>query len=187
MKTKLLGLMAVISLLGFSPASANTYTYNFSGASFDYPPTETITGSFVEDTTLNKEDSANLTVFGTSFTESGAATCGLGAGTCITAYDVSNDEIEIFFASVLNGSSPDALSGVVYFPNLGSTCSSNCTTVSANPVIVYTFEEVDSASGNAVLATPLPAALPLFATGLGALSFFGWRRKRKNATAPVAA
>ena len=29
--------------------------------------------------------------------------------------------------------------------------------------------------------TPLPAALPLFATGLGALGLLGWRRKRKNA------
>ncbi len=33
--------------------------------------------------------------------------------------------------------------------------------------------------GAAVGTTPLPAALPLFATGLGAL--LGWRRKRKNA------
>jgi len=30
-------------------------------------------------------------------------------------------------------------------------------------------------------ATPLPAALPLFATGLGTLGLLGWRRKRKNA------
>jgi hypothetical protein len=28
-------------------------------------------------------------------------------------------------------------------------------------------------------ATPLPAALPLFASGLGALGFLGWRRKRR--------
>ena len=34
--------------------------------------------------------------------------------------------------------------------------------------------------------TPLPAALPLFAAGLGALGLFGWRRKRKN-TANIAA
>ena len=39
-------------------------------------------------------------------------------------------------------------------------------------------------STNQVLAfgvspTPLPAALPLFATGLGALGLLGWRRKRK--------
>ena len=28
--------------------------------------------------------------------------------------------------------------------------------------------------------TPLPAALPLFATGLGALGLLGWRRKRRT-------
>jgi hypothetical protein len=27
---------------------------------------------------------------------------------------------------------------------------------------------------------PLPAALPLFATGLGALGLLGWRKKRKS-------
>jgi hypothetical protein len=31
-------------------------------------------------------------------------------------------------------------------------------------------------------ATPLPAALPLFATGLGALGLIGWRRTRKLAS-----
>jgi hypothetical protein len=34
-----------------------------------------------------------------------------------------------------------------------------------------------------VSATPLPAALPLFTTGLGALGLLGWRRKRKSAAA----
>ncbi len=29
--------------------------------------------------------------------------------------------------------------------------------------------------------TPLPATLPLFATGLGALGLLGWRRKRRTA------
>jgi len=38
----------------------------------------------------------------------------------------------------------------------------------------------------AVGSTPLPAALPLFATGLGALGVLGWRRKRKS-TAAIAA
>jgi hypothetical protein len=33
--------------------------------------------------------------------------------------------------------------------------------------------------GPTVGATPLPAALPLFATGLGGLGVLGWRRKRK--------
>jgi hypothetical protein len=34
--------------------------------------------------------------------------------------------------------------------------------------------------------TPLPGALPLFATGLGALGLLGWRRKRKAAAAITA-
>jgi len=33
--------------------------------------------------------------------------------------------------------------------------------------------------GTPPAATPLPATLPLFATGLGALGLLGWRRKRK--------
>jgi hypothetical protein len=33
--------------------------------------------------------------------------------------------------------------------------------------------------GNGSAVTPLPAALPLFAGGLGALGLLGWRRKRK--------
>jgi len=32
-----------------------------------------------------------------------------------------------------------------------------------------------------VAATPLPAGLPLFATGLGSLGLLGWRRKRRKA------
>ena len=36
------------------------------------------------------------------------------------------------------------------------------------------------------LVTPLPAALPLFAIGLGALGLLGWRRKRKNVAAIAA-
>jgi hypothetical protein len=35
----------------------------------------------------------------------------------------------------------------------------------------------------AVGTTPLPAALPLFASGLGAIGLFSWRRKRTNTAA----
>ena len=38
-----------------------------------------------------------------------------------------------------------------------------------------------------VSTTPLPAAFPLFASGLGAMGLFGWRRKRKNAVTLAAA
>lgn len=43
-------------------------------------------------------------------------------------------------------------------------------------------------SGSLTVAqTPLPAALPLFASGLGAMGLFGWRRKRKKAAAMATA
>ena len=35
--------------------------------------------------------------------------------------------------------------------------------------------------GSGAPAVPLPAALPLFASGIGALSLLGWRRKKKAA------
>jgi hypothetical protein len=42
---------------------------------------------------------------------------------------------------------------------------------------------IDASPIIATAATPVPAALPLFASGLGALGLFGWRRKRKAALA----
>jgi hypothetical protein len=53
------------------------------------------------------------------------------------------------------------------------------------PLSAGPFEADFSFSSTA--ATPLPAALPLFATGLGAFGLLGWRRKRKNAAALAAA
>jgi hypothetical protein len=46
------------------------------------------------------------------------------------------------------------------------------------PSILATFELTGSVDSS-VSATPLPAALPLFATGFGALGLLGWRKKRK--------
>ena len=59
---------------------------------------------------------------------------------------------------------------------LGTCASSACSTDKSlvDPQYQVLFTPV---------ATPLPAALPLFATGLGALGLLGWRRKRKAATA----
>ena len=43
----------------------------------------------------------------------------------------------------------------------------------------FTFNSTTYDFEAAAAATPLPAALPLFASGLGAMGFIGWRRKRK--------
>ena len=45
----------------------------------------------------------------------------------------------------------------------------------------YVGEGATSFADSPSLATPLPAALPLFASGLTAMGLFAWRRKRKAA------
>jgi hypothetical protein len=49
---------------------------------------------------------------------------------------------------------------------------------SANDTVVGFTADVDSIT---LASTPLPAALPLFASGCALLGFLGWRRKRKSA------
>jgi hypothetical protein len=38
---------------------------------------------------------------------------------------------------------------------------------------------LDNVSVTFVSGTPLPAALPLFATGLSVMGLFGWRRRKR--------
>lgn len=51
----------------------------------------------------------------------------------------------------------------------------------------YVFIDNFTFSQSAIPETPLPAALPLFASGLGALGLLGWCRKRKNSVARTTA
>ena len=60
--------------------------------------------------------------------------------------------------------------------NLSGGINCQCPT-EAHFIGEVTFDEAVVAPTDG--ATPLPAALPLFATGLGALGLLGWRRKRK--------
>jgi hypothetical protein len=66
------------------------------------------------------------------------------------------------------------------FCDVGPACFIYYATISDPQTLSATFV-VNAAT------TPLPAALPLFATGLGGLGLLGWRRKRKNTAAIAAA
>ena len=57
-------------------------------------------------------------------------------------------------------------------------------TGAADPVVTIEFAATGfKAATGEIAPTPLPAALPLFAGGLGAMGLLGWRRKRKAVAA----
>jgi hypothetical protein len=67
--------------------------------------------------------------------------------------------------------------------DLGGQTPTFTTTLSTNENADGSFQWVVPSPGTNVYdglsPVPLPAALPLFATGIGALGLLGWRRKRK--------
>jgi probable HAF family extracellular repeat protein len=93
-----------------------------------------------------------------------------GAGWTLWEATAINDLGQIVGAGFVDGGSPTngELSAFLLTP---------CDTCVAVPYSGINF---------GVSGTPLPATLPLFATGLGALGLFGWRRKRKNAAIAAA-
>ena len=91
-----------------------------------------------------------------------------------------------------DGNSTTAIPGAFGFVSLGvgGSLSINLTSPIATGGTLYLYigevgnnGEVAASSitvsSEPVGTTPLPATLPLFATGLGALGLLGWRRKRK--------
>jgi hypothetical protein len=90
--------------------------------------------------------------------------------------------IDLSFTSTFTGIIADSLccstygSPVLSFTDIGYIASDD-----------YGLTQSTAGTWNVTTSgTPLPAALPLFAGGLGAMGLLGWRRKRKNG-APLAA
>jgi hypothetical protein len=179
MKTKLLGLIAFMALIGIAPANALTFDFSFTNVSGTIDGT--VTGE-IDGLVNNEANQAPTAVF----IDSAPAGLGLVFSTPFNVLDgfasnsfeftVSDGTLTGFFQAT------DAavylfqfylLPGNVGLVNLWQPQYGNSVIGSAPPDFV------------AVTATPLPAALPLFATGLGAMGLFGWRRKRNN-TAVIA-
>jgi len=84
----------------------------------------------------------------------------IGLGTLTLKVNVTADGPAAAFVNGTIGGNPDGC---------GPQGQSECI-----PQVAITYDYTAGAA-----ATPLPTALPLFASGLGALGLFGWRRRRK--------
>jgi hypothetical protein len=184
MKTKLFGLIAAVAFCSPWPAMASQYFYD---VNFD------INSTLVSGTITTTCDSCDLTasnVSSWSFSANGGlsisstepsafvstfayATSPLFAQPSQLHYD-STAPGDIYFAG------DGGLNTFLFFDNTGAT-----------PEIGYRApvnneQPVPSTDFRSISSTPIPAALPLFVTGLGGLGLLGWRRKRKNAAAVAA-
>jgi hypothetical protein len=184
MKTKFFGVIASVAIGGLSSigaANADTFvTYDVFGSfAADEnlgpthlplpPPPLALGGSLTIDVTIGSVTAADLTIpdFSPLNIVGSQGTSPNGTG----------------LLYVLNVSDLQGDSGFVVFINPN---------VQLNPLIGHNVIDIDqgeftAASGlipfgltGYIAATPLPAALPLFASGLGTLGLLGWRRKRKN-------
>ncbi len=145
---------------------------------------------------------------GVPFPGSGTITATISAGSDIITGITGTIDGSMIAGLTTFGSSPSPASQVI-FPT-GTTFLSTAgiafDTASGLDVNIFSFfPQGTPPSGNAygeltsggfgvgtfsltpVSATPLPAALPLFATGVGVLGLLGWLRKRRNAGSFAAA
>jgi hypothetical protein len=129
---------------------------------------------------------------------SGSATYNLGGATTFTFLWGSPDTYNVvtFWSGANGGGTQLFTTGASGNTFIGSDLGCYATTCGSTSAALVTFTaSVAGSIGSVELAdtgaaafefgtvTPLPAALPLFATGLGALGLLGWRRKRKNTVA----
>jgi hypothetical protein len=185
MKSKLFGLVTFVVLLDLSASHAASVITTNAGLT----ATE-VDGIVVAGTTYDVTfagDLINPSPFdGDPTGANTAANMLVDALNASTAISVSNTTVTcancgVFYVEDAAEVSPTPPGGLLIFDNADGTPPPNWENYGnvaggiplGWPIAV--FNEV----GTTTPTTPLPAALPLFATGLGALGLLGWRRKRK--------
>jgi hypothetical protein len=205
MKTKLLGVVACMALLGVSQAVAATITYNVDIVS----GSDSATGTITTDGTIGVLSTSNITDWNLLLTIGSSTADGLSSSPSSSfivdgnAFTASPTGLFFNFGDTTGtlNKAPYTLAqfnfissteyGQLQFVNAEATDYNGQVSAveiftSINPIIQTSIPETITSPVQIASTTPLPAALPLFATGLGAMGLLGWRRKRKNNAAIVA-
>jgi hypothetical protein len=188
MKAKLCGLIALIALLNVTQAGATTFNLENLQIAPSYSVTGSITTNGATGTLSSQMDitSWNLIInTGNGPVDLNGPGSPATSAVNYTGLALSVVGTGLFFNYDLSTAS---------FFEIGTTALPNENVVledagQGGPLLQFN-DGVDSQSSSSVSGniqigtastTPLPTALPLFATGLGAMGLFGWRRKRKTA------
>jgi hypothetical protein len=203
MKTKLLGLIAYVALLGVSPAAATTYIVRDSVDGLAIFGTITISGPYGV-VNLDQISSWNLTISNGStsvrLTPSDSSTfapcyfvCDIGAMVDSRSFLSWNysDPVASYFGFRTTGSGPVT---AVLWEDLGrvGTAGSLDLRISGGDYVVpdnkfgYVFYPAIHHDDDSV-AVPLHPSIVSELTGLGLLGLVAWRRKRKASVALAAA
>jgi hypothetical protein len=181
MSKLLAALMTVAAMLSSSPTYATTYYFEFTG-------TGTEGGGEVAGTVTGALDGS---VSGSTFTATevfiDSYPSGLGLGTSqLSGTPFIWDSFPLDTSGKIISADAEFLSENVTGGMGGNDLCINVCTSPNNTSLRNVYDGLFVATDNAVtfsdtpFATPIPAALPLFATGLGALGLLGWRRKRES-------
>jgi hypothetical protein len=167
MKILSIAIGAACALFLGTTIGANASPINYVITSAMAPP-DTVSGSFTFDTATDTESNVQITLTGSVYagTYTYLPSAVQPTDYTITAIDSAiGVTVQISFEDPLDVN-PDPLApeGIIGFTG-------------EFPPTSYDFTSGDATIATSV--TPLPPALPLFATGFGALGLLGWRRKRK--------
>jgi hypothetical protein len=179
-----------------SAAKASTYDvdFQFSGTlNTGGTGTETVTGTIVTDCDSCFLQTADVTSWSLNF--SGALTGSANSGGLTSPPGISGNVLEATGGNLLYvfDSSGFALftgtdgASQLAFGFVGPAGDIRVQVAPSDDNILGSVTQpFQIATEEIVTTTPLPAALPLFATCIGGLGLLGWRRKRKNVAAIAA-
>jgi len=177
-----LGCLVATSILALTLGAAKADTFDVSSSQNEIQLGGTLTINTVAGTVTRQDvTSTNSPISSPAFTSlTSSVSCEGGSVWCITVNTPTSPstvyDLEILLpVSSLIGYSGGVITTAILNTGPGTPEIAACVAAGCG-------ELTDVGTS----ATPLPAALPLLATGLGAMGLLGWRRKRKN-TAALAA